>query len=167
MKAHRTDGVSLTFALIFLGVAAWWLLAQILDLSPPAVGWILAGGLILIGVLGLLGALRSGRPAGGPAATETPAPTAPAPVDPATAQFGTTGYGGTTEFGTTDSDTTGYGTTEFPSSSYRTEIPTTEFGTTGAVPTGSARDDEPTATDVVVVRPAPDSDRLRSDDHRD
>lgn len=61
MKAHRTDGVSLVFALIFLALAGWWLLAQILDLALPAVGWFLAGALILIGVLGLFGALRSGR----------------------------------------------------------------------------------------------------------
>ena len=60
MKAHRTDGVSLTFGLIFLAIVAWWLVAQILHLSLPAVGWFLAGALILVGVFGLLGALRSG-----------------------------------------------------------------------------------------------------------
>lgn len=77
MKAHRTDGVSLTFALIFLAIAAWWLVAQFLDLTLPAVGWMLAGALILIGVLGLLGALRSGRsaaPAGAGPATVGPVP---------------------------------------------------------------------------------------------
>lgn len=78
MKPHRTDGVSLTFALIFFGLTGWWLIAQLLDLALPAVGWILAGGLILIGVFGLIGALRSGR--------STPAPTEPTPaataVDP-------------------------------------------------------------------------------------
>ena len=69
MKAHRTDGVSLVFALIFLAIAGWWLVAQLLDLALPAVGWFLAGALILLGVLGLLGALRSGRstPRPGPA----------------------------------------------------------------------------------------------------
>lgn len=80
MKAHRTDGVSLVFALIFLALAGWWLLAQLLDLSLPAVGWFVAGALILIGLLGLFGALRSGRSA--PAdVPPTGTPAAP-PVEP-------------------------------------------------------------------------------------
>lgn len=61
MKAHPTDRVSLGFALIFLAVAGWWLVAQVANLQLPALGWFVAGGLILLGVLGLLGALRSGR----------------------------------------------------------------------------------------------------------
>ncbi|SCE72036.1 hypothetical protein GA0070563_101572 [Micromonospora carbonacea] len=61
MKAHRTDVVSLGFGLFFVALAAWWLLAQLLGLALPPVGWFLAGGLLLIGVLGLVGALRSGR----------------------------------------------------------------------------------------------------------
>ncbi|HEY0700793.1 MAG TPA: hypothetical protein VGD43_23675, partial [Micromonospora sp.] len=81
MKAHRTDGVSLSFAVIFLGIAAWWLVAQLLDLALPAVGWFVAGGLILLGVLGLLGALRAGR-AGAAPAEATPAGAAPPTVGP-------------------------------------------------------------------------------------
>lgn len=61
MKAHRTDVVSFAFGLAFLGLSAWWLLARILGLALPPVGWFLAGGLILIGLLGLVGAMRSGR----------------------------------------------------------------------------------------------------------
>ncbi|MET7805904.1 hypothetical protein [Micromonospora chersina] len=61
MKAHRTDVVSFAFGLAFLGLAAWWLLARILGLALPPVGWFLAGALILIGLLGLVGAMRSGR----------------------------------------------------------------------------------------------------------
>ena len=72
MKTHRTDGVSLTFGLTFLAIVAWWLVAQIRHLSLPAVGWFLAGALILIGLFGLLGALRSGRSA--PEAPEAPEP---------------------------------------------------------------------------------------------
>jgi hypothetical protein len=60
MKPHRTDGVSLAFALIFLAIVAWWLAAQLFRLVLPAFGWFVAGALILLGVLGLLGALRSG-----------------------------------------------------------------------------------------------------------
>lgn len=83
MKAHRTDRVSLVFALLFLALAGWWLLAQLLDLSLPAVGWFLAGALILIGLLGLFGALRSGRPA--PPADTPAAPVAtPARPEPVT-----------------------------------------------------------------------------------
>ncbi|SIN20256.1 hypothetical protein SAMN04489832_3921 [Micromonospora cremea] len=70
MKAHRTDLVSFAFGLVFLGLSAWWLLAQLLGLALPPVGWFLAGALILIGVFGLVGALRSSRPV-------QPAPTAP------------------------------------------------------------------------------------------
>ena len=61
MKAHRTDIVSFAFGLVFLALSLWWLLARILGLTLPPVGWFLAGALILIGVLGLVGALRSGR----------------------------------------------------------------------------------------------------------
>ncbi|WP_433793397.1 hypothetical protein [Actinoplanes sp. CA-252034] len=61
MKPHRMDGVSLTFGLIFLLVALWWAVSQVVSLELPAVGWIVAGGLIFFGVVGLLGAIRSGR----------------------------------------------------------------------------------------------------------
>ncbi|MFV2087166.1 hypothetical protein, partial [Micromonospora sp. LOL_021] len=91
MKRHRTDGVSLTFGLIFILIAGWWLIAQSVDVPLPRVGWIVAGGLILLGVLGLVGALRSGRgepPAGaagqahGPADAGAPTPDEPAPDAP-------------------------------------------------------------------------------------
>lgn len=61
MKAHRTDVVSFAFGLVFLALSLWWLLARILGLTLPPVGWFLAGALLLIGALGLVGALRSGR----------------------------------------------------------------------------------------------------------
>ncbi|HET8682376.1 MAG TPA: hypothetical protein VFM54_10955 [Micromonosporaceae bacterium] len=63
MKAHRTDGLSLTFAIVFLVIVAWWGVAVTVDLSLPNVGWFVAAALILLGVLGLVGVLRSGRPA--------------------------------------------------------------------------------------------------------
>ncbi|GAA3772764.1 hypothetical protein GCM10022225_70270 [Plantactinospora mayteni] len=80
MKAHRTDGVSLTFALIFLGVATWWLFAQLMNLTLPAFGWLVAAGLIGVGTLGLVGALRANRSGRRPAAT---VPAAPGPGSPA------------------------------------------------------------------------------------
>jgi hypothetical protein len=61
MKAHRTDGVSLSFGLIFLAVAVWWAVAQVTTVRLPALGWLAAGALIMFGVVGLLSAIRSGR----------------------------------------------------------------------------------------------------------
>jgi hypothetical protein len=63
MKSHRTDGVSLTFGVFFLVLAAWYLLARLVNLDLPALGWSVAGSLILLGLLGLVGALRAGRTA--------------------------------------------------------------------------------------------------------
>lgn len=70
MKAHRTDLVSFSFGLVFLALSVWWLLARILGLAIPPVGWFLAGALIVVGVLGLVGALRSGRHAAAPPEAE-------------------------------------------------------------------------------------------------
>jgi hypothetical protein len=78
MKPHRMDGVSFSFGLLFLLVAFWWAVAQIVTVRLPALGWLVAGGLILFGVIGLLGAIRSGRqdevqaPVMAEAAVETP-----------------------------------------------------------------------------------------------
>jgi hypothetical protein len=67
MRAHRTDFISLVFALVFGVFVTWWAVAKIVDAKLPAAGWFVAGGLILFGLLGLLGALRSARPEPGPA----------------------------------------------------------------------------------------------------
>ena len=75
MKPHRMDGVSLSFGVLFLLVVAWWAVSRVVTIHLPAVGWLVAGGLILFGVVGLLGALRSAR-----SGADT---TAPAPVEPA------------------------------------------------------------------------------------
>jgi hypothetical protein len=61
MKPHRTDGVSLSFGVIFLLVALWWAVSRVVSIHVPAVSWLVAGALILFGVIGLLGAIRSGR----------------------------------------------------------------------------------------------------------
>jgi len=61
MRPHRTDGISLSFGLIFLLIVLWWAIAQVVTVRLPAVGWLVAGGLILFGAIGLLGAIRSGR----------------------------------------------------------------------------------------------------------
>ncbi len=77
MRPHRTDGVSLSFGVIFLMVALWWAISQVVELRLPALGWLVAGALILFGVIGLLGAIRSGRrtepqPVAAEAVVETP-----------------------------------------------------------------------------------------------
>jgi hypothetical protein len=78
MRPHRTDGVSLGFGVIFLLIVLWWAVSQVVTLQAPAVGWLVAGTLILFGVVGLLGAIRSGRrhpvepPAPAEAVVETP-----------------------------------------------------------------------------------------------
>ncbi len=78
MKPHRTDGVSLSFGLIFLLVALWWAVSRVVTVHLPAIGWLVAGVLIVFGVIGLLGAIRSGRrPLAEPAhATATTGPAA-------------------------------------------------------------------------------------------
>ena len=78
MKAHRTDGVSLSFGLVFLFITGWWVLTQFVTLALPAVGWMVAVSLILFGLAGLVGAFRSGRGA-------VPAPTSGAPISAAPA----------------------------------------------------------------------------------
>ncbi|ROP30160.1 hypothetical protein [Couchioplanes caeruleus] len=70
MKPHRTDGISLSFGLIFLLAAFWWAVAKIVTVPLPQPGWLVAGVLILFGTIGLLGAIRGGRRA------EVPAPVA-------------------------------------------------------------------------------------------
>lgn len=81
MRPHRTDGVSLSFGLIFLLVAAWWAAAQVVTLKLPALGWIIAGMLILFGTIGLLGAIRSGRRPEQPAPVPAEATVPPVPGD--------------------------------------------------------------------------------------
>jgi hypothetical protein len=67
MRPHRTDGVSLSFGLLFLLVAVWWAVSQVMTVRLPAAGWLVAGALIFFGAIGLLGAIRSGRRAEAPA----------------------------------------------------------------------------------------------------
>jgi Na+-transporting methylmalonyl-CoA/oxaloacetate decarboxylase gamma subunit len=85
MKPHRTDGVSLSFGVLFLLVALWWAVSRVVNVHLPAVGWLVAGGLILFGVIGLMGAIRSGRRAPEPvhvtSTTTAPAPPVETPGD--------------------------------------------------------------------------------------
>jgi uncharacterized protein (DUF58 family) len=75
MRPHRTDGVSLSFGLLFLLIALWWGITQIVSVRLPAAGWLVAGALIVFGAIGLMGAIRSGRGA------EVPQPPVQATVE--------------------------------------------------------------------------------------
>lgn len=60
MKPHRTDAVSLVFGIIFVAMAGWWGLSRITHIGLPALGWSVAIGLIVLGLVGLLAGLRGG-----------------------------------------------------------------------------------------------------------
>lgn len=81
MRPHRTDGVSFSFGLIFLMVALWWAVSRVVTVHLPAVGWLVAGGLITFGVIGLLGAIRSGNRSAAVTPAPVPAPAVETPGD--------------------------------------------------------------------------------------
>jgi hypothetical protein len=54
MNRHASDTVSLIFGIAFLAVAAAWLLTRWMEVQLPSVGWVVACGLVLLGVLGLI-----------------------------------------------------------------------------------------------------------------
>ena len=81
MKPHRTDGVSLSFGLIFLLVTLWWAVSRVLTVHLPAAGWLVAGGLITFGTIGLFGAIRSGHPVAEVTPIPEPAPAIGTPGD--------------------------------------------------------------------------------------
>lgn len=58
MRPHRTDPVSLAFGLLFLGIAGWWGLTRFVHVGIEPGGWIIAVILLVMGTVGLVGALR-------------------------------------------------------------------------------------------------------------
>jgi hypothetical protein len=58
MKRHDIDVISLVFGVTLLVVAASWLFAKMVEVSWLSIGWIFAGGLVLMGLLGVYSALR-------------------------------------------------------------------------------------------------------------
>jgi hypothetical protein len=57
LRLHRTDGISLTFGLVFLGAAVLWLIARLASLNAAVVGWMVVCGLFVLGGLGLATAI--------------------------------------------------------------------------------------------------------------
>jgi hypothetical protein len=80
MKRHGTDAVSLSFGAIFLFIAGWWAVGRTIDIGLPAFGWVVALGLILVGALGLVGALRR-HPEPVPSRPEPPNQWSPTDLD--------------------------------------------------------------------------------------
>ncbi len=66
MKPHPTDHLSLAFGVLFLTIAGWWLIAQVTDLvvSLQVMGWLVAALLVVVGGVGIMVAIRSGRSPG-------------------------------------------------------------------------------------------------------
>jgi hypothetical protein len=68
MKKHDLDAVSFTFGAVFLSLVAMWLGARLIDIEFPSAGWLVAGALVLFGVVGVVltllprtnGSLRGG-----------------------------------------------------------------------------------------------------------
>jgi membrane protease YdiL (CAAX protease family) len=65
MKRHRTDALSLVFGLIFLVFVGLWAAGGSVHIGLPAVGWVIALALLVLGGIGLLGALRGKEGNGG------------------------------------------------------------------------------------------------------
>lgn len=61
MNRHETDVLSLVFGLAFLVVAATWVVAKVVDISWFSIGWLFAGGMVLIGLLGIFSAIGPSR----------------------------------------------------------------------------------------------------------
>jgi hypothetical protein len=75
MKKHDLDAVAFAFGTVFLSLVAVWLGARLIDVELPSAGWLFAGALIFLGIVGVVLTLvphtnRSGAqtPAGGPKA---------------------------------------------------------------------------------------------------
>ncbi len=79
-QPRRADILSLIFGLLFLAVAGAWTASYYLDLDwridwrLPHLGWLVAGGLVLAGLLGILASLRRDRTEPTTAPTTAPEP---------------------------------------------------------------------------------------------
>ncbi len=61
MNRHEVDVLSLVFGVAFLVVAAVWAVAMVIDISWFSIGWLFAGGLVLMGMAGIFSAIRPGH----------------------------------------------------------------------------------------------------------
>jgi hypothetical protein len=72
MKPHRTDSLSLFFGLVFLLISGGYFAKVYLSLTLPDLGWFIAGGLILLGIVGAVTALVPPRRPVEPSIVEEP-----------------------------------------------------------------------------------------------
>lgn len=61
LSPHRADAVSFGFGLVFLAAAVVWVVANFVRVQPATIGWLVAAALLVLGSLGLVQTLRSGR----------------------------------------------------------------------------------------------------------
>jgi hypothetical protein len=54
MKHHDLDVTSFAFGAVFLSLVVVWLGTRLIDIEFPSAGWLVAGALIVFGVLGLV-----------------------------------------------------------------------------------------------------------------
>ncbi len=84
---HRTDLLSLFFGVVFLAVAGVWAGTRYLGLDwmfvwrLPDFGWVVAGALVLLGLLGIVASLRRPAPVAAPSEADTRATATERSVD--------------------------------------------------------------------------------------
>jgi hypothetical protein len=61
MKRHPTDVVALILGCVLLGVVAVWALVKTVTMNLPSGGWLIAGALVVAGIVGVVTALRPSR----------------------------------------------------------------------------------------------------------
>jgi O-antigen/teichoic acid export membrane protein len=61
MNKHAWDTLSLIFGVTFLAAVGAWLVSEWLTVDLPPAGWLLAAGLVLFGVLGLISTVLQRR----------------------------------------------------------------------------------------------------------
>jgi hypothetical protein len=54
MKQHGLDAVSLVFGAVFLSLVVAWLGTRLIDIRLPSAGWLVAAGLVVFGILGVV-----------------------------------------------------------------------------------------------------------------
>ena len=61
MESHKIDPVSLIFGLLFVGLGAWWWIAEIADLPAGVAAWVGAVALLALGVIGVVTSVVGSR----------------------------------------------------------------------------------------------------------
>jgi hypothetical protein len=54
MNKHGLDAVSFAFGAVFLSLVVVWLGSRLIDVELPSPGWLVAGALVVLGMLGVV-----------------------------------------------------------------------------------------------------------------